>query len=211
MGSVIELPVSSSLPLISWTNTNISSLTAQQQTVRNTMMANGNSNSSYIGENNTVWRDYKMSNVAGTKQAYYVENGVYGIISYHPANSIFYYLGTSNVKCEFLYTNFTNETYSEYIAPSSARFTYYNYFTSYQEAYNAIHGNKPIVYRDTNCSHNGPDSSVVGDTVTVNYTFPEGYGIVNPSSDIYVTNNGIVVPSSYVNGTLTFTMPDPSQ
>lgn len=209
MGSVIEIPVSSNLPLISWTEKAISSLTEQERTVRNIMMANGNSNSSYIRDG-TEWRDYKMSNVVGMKQAYYIENGVYGIIGYHPANSIIYYLGTCNVSCEFLYTSFIDEGYTEYTAPSSTQFTFYNYFTSYQEAYNAIHGNKPIVYRDTNCSHNGPDSAVVGDTVTVHYTFPEGYGIVNPSSDIYVTNNGIVVPSSYANGMLTFTMPDPS-
>lgn len=67
-----------------------------------------------------------------------------------------------------------------------------------------------ITYRDTNCTHSGPTEAIIGDTVTVNYTFPEGYGIVNPSSDVYVTNNGVLIPSTYANGTLTFTMPDPS-
>lgn len=68
----------------------------------------------------------------------------------------------------------------------------------------------PITYRDTNCTHSGPDEATIGDTVNVDYTFPDGYGIVNPQSDIYVTNNGVVIPSSYANGRLTFTMPDPS-
>lgn len=67
-----------------------------------------------------------------------------------------------------------------------------------------------ITYRDTNCVSSGPTEASVGDVVQVDYTFPDGYGIVNPSTDIYVTNNGVVVPSSYSNGTLTFTMPDPS-
>lgn len=66
-----------------------------------------------------------------------------------------------------------------------------------------------ITYRDTNATHSGPAEAAVGDNVTVNYTFPDGYGIVN-SSDIYVTNNGVLIPSTYADGTLTFTMPDPS-
>lgn len=67
-----------------------------------------------------------------------------------------------------------------------------------------------ISYRLTNCSApDAPQSANIGDTVNVNFTFPEGFGIVN-SSDVYVTNNGVVVPSSYANGRLTFTMPDPS-
>lgn len=70
----------------------------------------------------------------------------------------------------------------------------------------------PITYRLTNCSApSAPTEEAVGNTVNVDFAFPEGYGIVNPSSDIYVTNNGVVVPSSYANGRLTFTMPDPSQ
>lgn len=68
----------------------------------------------------------------------------------------------------------------------------------------------PITYRPTNCSFpNAPTEAAVGDTVTVPVAFEEGYGIVNPS-DIYVTCNGVSVPSTYNNGTLTFTMPDPS-
>lgn len=68
----------------------------------------------------------------------------------------------------------------------------------------------PITYRDTNAVHYGPTEGVPGDNVVVSYTFPDGYGIVNPSSDIYVTNNGVIIPSQYADGKLTFTMPDPS-
>lgn len=68
-----------------------------------------------------------------------------------------------------------------------------------------------ITYRLTNCSApTAPQSARVGDTVTVPLQFTSGYGIVNPSSDIYVTNNGVIIPSQYSNGVLTFTMPDPS-
>lgn len=68
----------------------------------------------------------------------------------------------------------------------------------------------PITYRPTNCSFpNAPTEAAVGDTVIVPVTFPDGYGLVN-ESNIYVTNNGVAVPSTYSNGQLTFTMPDPS-
>lgn len=68
----------------------------------------------------------------------------------------------------------------------------------------------PITYRLTNATTTGPNEAAVGDTVTIPLTFPEGYGVVNPSSDAYVTCNGIVIPSTYSNGQLVFTMPDPS-
>lgn len=70
--------------------------------------------------------------------------------------------------------------------------------------------NYPITYRLTNVTTTGPNEAAVGDTVTVPLTFPEGYGIVNPSSDAYVTCNGILVPSTYSDGQIVFTMPDPS-
>lgn len=68
----------------------------------------------------------------------------------------------------------------------------------------------PITYRLTNVTTTGPNEAAVGDTVTVPFTFPEGYGVVNPSSDAYVTCNGVLVPSTYSDGQLVFTMPDPS-
>ena len=69
----------------------------------------------------------------------------------------------------------------------------------------------PITYRLTNSTApSAPIEAAVGDTVTVPFQFPSGYGLVNPSSDVYVTNNGVIVPSQYSNGTLTFTMPDPT-
>lgn len=72
-------------------------------------------------------------------------------------------------------------------------------------------GNRPITYRLTNCTApSAPTEAGIGDMVTVPFQFTSGYGIVNPSSDLYVTNNGVVIPSQYSNGVLTFTMPDPS-
>ncbi len=70
--------------------------------------------------------------------------------------------------------------------------------------------NFPITYRLTNATTTGPNEANVGDTVTVSLTFPEGYGVVNPSSDVYVSCNGVLVPSTYSDGQLVFTMPDPS-
>ena len=68
----------------------------------------------------------------------------------------------------------------------------------------------PLTYRPTNCSFpNAPLEADVGDTVTVQVVFDEGYQLGNPS-DIYVTCDGNPVESTYSNGTLTFTMPDPS-
>lgn len=86
-------------------------------------------------------------------------------------------------------------------------------YATQEEAYNAIMGIAivyPITYRLTNATTTGPIEAVAGDTVTVPLTFPDGYGIVNPSSDAYVTCNGVLVPSTYSNGQLVFTMPDPS-
>lgn len=69
----------------------------------------------------------------------------------------------------------------------------------------------PITYRLTNCTApSAPTEAVIGDIVNISLQFTSGYGIVNPSSDVYVTNNGVVIPSQYSNGILTFTMPDPS-
>ena len=69
----------------------------------------------------------------------------------------------------------------------------------------------PITYRLTNCeAPYAPAEALVGDTVEVPFTFQEGYGVVN-NDNVYVTNNGVIIPSTYANGVLTFTMPDPSQ
>lgn len=69
----------------------------------------------------------------------------------------------------------------------------------------------PITYRLTNTTPiYAPSSAAIGEIVNATFTFPYGYGIANPMTDIYVTNNGVIVPHTYSNGTLTFTMPSPS-
>ena len=84
-------------------------------------------------------------------------------------------------------------------------------YDSGDDAKNALLGKYPITYRLTNCTANdAPTEATVGDTVNVPFTFPNNYGFPNPSTDVYVTNNGVLIPSTYANGTLTFTMPDPS-
>lgn len=68
----------------------------------------------------------------------------------------------------------------------------------------------PITYRLTNCTApNAPSEAKVGDTVVVPFVFGEGYGIVN-DANVFVANNGVVIPSTYADGILTFTMPDPN-
>lgn len=75
---------------------------------------------------------------------------------------------------------------------------------------NAVRVIYPITYQAVNADTSTcPVEAVVGDIVTVIPSFPSGYGIVN-SNNIYVTNNGVVIPSNYSNGVLTFTMPSPS-
>lgn len=72
----------------------------------------------------------------------------------------------------------------------------------------AIGITKNITYRLTNCTAPGaPQSASVGSEVTVPLVFTEGFAVNNPSTDAYVMNNGVLVPSTYSNGTLTFTMP----
>lgn len=69
----------------------------------------------------------------------------------------------------------------------------------------------PITYRLSNCTAiSAPTQAYVGEIVRVPIDFPAGYGIVNPTTDVYVTNNGVTIPSTYSGGALTFTMPDPS-
>lgn len=88
-------------------------------------------------------------------------------------------------------------------------------FDTYEEALYALTHYSPIVtypitYRPTNCSFpDAPTEAAVGDTVVVPVTFPDGYGLAN-ESNIYVTNNRVAIPSTYSNGQLTFTMPDPT-
>lgn len=65
----------------------------------------------------------------------------------------------------------------------------------------------PITYHLTNCTApTAPTEATSGATVTVPLQFTIGYSVVN-SSDAYVMNNGVIVPSTYSNGTLMFTMP----
>ena len=64
-----------------------------------------------------------------------------------------------------------------------------------------------ITYRLSNCTApSAPQSASSGDTVTVNLVPDTGFVFV-AASDVYVTNNGVVVASTLSGNTLTFTMP----
>lgn len=68
----------------------------------------------------------------------------------------------------------------------------------------------PITYRLTNCTApDAPTEAAVGDSVSVSFVYTEGYGITD-NTNVYVTNNGVIVPSTYSDGVLTFEMPDPN-
>lgn len=136
----------------------------------------------------------------------YLSNSYYSSI-YGTTNAVS--INLSNLSDNNWYYNNFNTS----VATCSTNNTIYvQRYTNLQEFLNSsVTVLYPITYRDTNATHSGPDSASPGDVVSVDYTFADGYGIVNPSTDIYVTNNGVIVPSSYSNGTLTFTMPDPSE
>ena len=86
-----------------------------------------------------------------------------------------------------------------------------NPYSSLTEAKEAVLNWQPmrnITYRLTNCTApDAPQSASSGSEVTVPLIFTEGFGVNNPSTDAYVMNNGVLVPSTYANGVLTFTMP----
>lgn len=67
-----------------------------------------------------------------------------------------------------------------------------------------------ITYIPENCTLDGPASGKATKTVTVNVSFPEGYGLATPN-DIYVMYNGVVQESTYdsTTGQLTFVVPMP--
>lgn len=66
----------------------------------------------------------------------------------------------------------------------------------------------PITYQNVNCELSGPSEAAVGDSVSVVVT--HGTNFTVSTSDVYVTNNGVSVPFTYANGTIAFTMPNPS-
>lgn len=206
MGDVIALPIISSydaetlvsngLPLIEW---------------------QGIGDTTYAGSlyNNVLVAFYMIGSSEVGYIGYCKENQASFARTFTNNNSEFVTKAINNVRTGITGYFSVGETFS-YIS-SSYPITYkYGIFASLNEALNALASYSPILsypitYRPTNCTFpNAPTEAAVGDTVTVPVAFQEGYGIVNPS-DIYVTCNGVTVPSTYNNGTLTFTMPDPSQ
>lgn len=151
--------------------------------------------------------------------AYYKQdNTVAKMLSYSPIDTTYTSAGIStdnNCRCSSTFRSsgyFVSPDNSASIVAMSRAGV--DLFDSYADAYTALSAYEagyPITYRLTNCTApTAPTEAAVGTTVTVVPQFTSGYGVVNPSSDAYVTNNGVVIPSSYSNGTLTFTMPDPS-
>lgn len=131
---------------------------------------------------------------------YFVQEG-YDYVEHWRANSETIYGGQTFYRVSAdLYGNEISPIIPVYSNIQAALDDYFNHPAVY-----------PITYRLTNCTaSSAPTEAAVGDTVNVPFTFPDGYGFPNPTTDVYVYNNGVLVPSSYANNVLTFTMPDPS-
>lgn len=208
MGTVYTLPYISGISSVSSFSSTIASLSGDNLAAYNALLNGGlyivdglnnygNASASYIA--NPVSNE--VSKVAfyldTNRVAYWITGNrcsmnVYSRTSSLPYTSVTYYSGNTAPDGYFTYTS-TN--------------LHVDVFNSSEDAYSALF-DKPITYRLTNCTApSAPQAATAGATVSVQLQFAEGYDIVNPTSDIYVTDNGVIVPSVYSNGTLTFTMP----
>lgn len=163
--------------------------------------------------------------------AFYDDNGSLGSVTIYPLpNNFPIHVGGTLCDVQYRYSVVNNGFVNESVGTERGKYRYgtysYSNFVSYEMAdgyvlspsleailleADLLYGNRfPITYRLTNATTTGPNEATVGDTVTVPLQFTTGYGIVNPATDVYVTSNGVAVPSQYSNGVLTFTMPDPS-
>lgn len=200
-----------------------SELSADQVTALNYLKNNGfTGHNYYTVDGNTTYPRYTMYKT-GTKayRAYYLKNNgnvaylylyttswwQYYVIEYTAYNYV-----TLRNSGQWSTDNVNVIRNTAWDIPTQAmNVSYYNSEADARTAISAyLPSPYPITYRLTNATTTGPSEANVGDTVTVPLMFPEGYGIVNPSSDVYVTCNGVSVPSTYSDGQLVFIMPDPS-
>lgn len=158
---------------------------------------------------------YIWSNIANVKLAMYlVGSTIYRVVKF-PDGSGTYFTGVlfdSEPPVSKQITTITGESYIENTQMYQEEYNVIDYFNTQEEALAALGYNTkyPITYRLTNCTAaDAPAEAAVGETVVVPIEFPDGYGLAN-TGDIYVQCNGTVVLSTYENGQLTFTMPDPS-
>lgn len=64
----------------------------------------------------------------------------------------------------------------------------------------------PITYIPINSNLSGPSEAATGDTVEVDVSFPDGY--IYQETGVQVYNQNGVIPFNYVDGKITFTMPN---
>lgn len=198
MGTVYTLPVVSSITLgVSYGSSVDSAVRPAFLSIINTGLHTG-----VTTDGHGSFETYFAASVGNTRCAFYLSGSAIAIYSVGPEGAI---VGQAS-------ENRSWEIYGGRALPANSEaakgisYCLVDYYNSRDEALAAL-GVVPITYRDTNCTHNGPNRASAGSTVNVTYTFPDGYGIAN-NSDIYVTNNGVIIPSSYSNGMLTFTMPE---
>lgn len=200
MGTVYQLPFITDSP-VTFTSKSITELTTDERNYYDLATTNG----LYVG----------YTTGSDATRLYFGSTSNGGVVAGYPHGM--WYMGTVlgvgyNHMRAYAWSN--NNTFTEPAKNTSYIIVLEDIYSTEQEAYDAIMGIQhvfPITYRPTNCSFpNAPVEATVGDTVTVPVAFTEGYQLGNPS-DIYVTCNGVSVPSTYANGVLTFTMPDPSQ
>lgn len=211
-GTVYDVPVIS-IDYYTFPASRYENLGASEKAMVDAFVANGLRLSTYDYDSNAG--DYIAAKVAGVKFAVYLHNNFIRSILYSSVSTPFitgqvYRHTTPNIEARgWRFDYYNNAVYSDYNRDINLNIL--DYFDSLEDAQRALGlGGYPITYRLTNAyATTAPTSANIGDIVTVPLEFPDGYGIVN-SNDVYVTNNGVIVQSSYSDGRLVFTMPDPN-
>lgn len=178
-------------------------------------------NGLYFGRNSTgVWRHYAGISNGIAYGCYFSASGGYQFMflssTVLPGLHAETNGSTNSLSTESINVPYSNIYYAHpgTIVPSNYMVSTIPLYSSRNEALEAFAAgiaSYPITYRLTNCSApTAPIEAMIGDTVEVTPSFSSNYGIINPMTDVYVMNNGVLIPSTWSNGVLTFTMPDPS-
>ena len=112
--------------------------------------------------------------------------------------------------------NFSVNGYSYVISYNSrSGITFeYGFYSTQNEARAALNAAmlpqyKAVTYRLTNCTGSPtPAQAEIGTTLSIALTPSNGFAFLEPTADIYVTNNGTRIQSTFSNGTLSFVVPE---
>lgn len=227
VGTIYLLPVIENLSFNNFTDGSYSNLDSQQLYAYNTLINSGKLIYDGVANINAPTRTAKFySGATGTVYFAYFKglNGgveVGNVVIYARTPSIrFVARNTSDglysiekVVYEEGYYYVSSVSYTPLQSFVNAGIDYYETRQAAEEAmsdYIAVY--YPITYQYTNSTVSGPSEAAVGDTVTVSAVPNNNYGITDPASQIFVTNNDVAVAYDWnpTTNTITFTMPDPS-